>query len=376
MGFKNKPGSLDKCFQSAGMFEILAETKSGSEVFIDDNYPIKVDLASNNTGKGYSNFYLNQKNGEWVYSGEESKKPNQLKINLNKQIRKLKELTAFEGKDYFALNAMDLIDAFFNDEYSSVAPYHYQKNKPLPKKLLRYGIKSKEIFSYDNVDIGRNEYPAAMVIWENTNHVSFPAWTKECRAEFKQLAGNLYEMKINKEEKKFFTAKVRAIMSMKSMMRFSPEHWATKHQETLEEIKKQEETLAKMKDMYRMLEVNSFGIHNCDKFYSNPESFEINAKLILPESKNNFKPDRMFYVSLKDRVSIDYVIKDVVKMTIYPDSTASLYTVLENNLLARVGPKFLSKLRKESCENKEIEFEFMPIKKIASISEIKQCVGL
>ncbi|MFN5183006.1 MAG: hypothetical protein ACK5D5_08275 [Bacteroidota bacterium] len=378
MSFKNDPSGQNKCFQSAGMFEILGENNEGKAVFIDKEKPIKVELTSNNTGDGYSNFYLNQKTGDWIYSGEERKTPNLEKLNLNAQIKKLKVLTAFNGKDYFALNSMGLLDAFFNDDYEKIMPYYSKKNKALPEKLLRYGIKSENIYSNDEVSIGRNEYPASMVIWENINHTKFPSWTKDRRAEVTKISGDVYEITVStdRNNKTIFRTKVRAVMSIKSMVRFSPEHWTSKYQETMEEIKKQEETLAKMSDMYRVLEVNSFGIHNCDKFYSKPESFAINAKIILPKSENNFKPERLFYVSAKDKVTIDYKLTDIVKMTIYPDSTASIYTVLENDMLAKIGSESLLKLNKANSENKEIKMEFKPLRKVSSVDDLKECIGL
>ena len=173
-----------------------------------------------------------------------------------------------------------------------------------------------------------------------------------------------------------FKKRARAIMTIKSMLRFSPEHWQGKYNETMEEIRKQEESLAKMKDVYRTLEVSSFGIYNCDRFYKNPESFSVNAKIKLPLSSSNFKPDKIFYVSKKDMVTIDYKMKDIIKMTMCTDSTASLYTVLENDMLAKVGPEVLSKLNKEKNNNTEIEMEFKTVKKINSVDDIKKCIGL
>ena len=378
MSFKNNPGKIDEVFQSAGMFEIQSEAKSGKKVFINPESPLVVDLATNNTGDGFSNFYLDPRKGDWIYSGQESKKLNLEKLNLNKQIKKLKEETAFMGKNFFILNSMGLLDAYFDDDFSKISPYYEVKNKPLPKKLLKYGIKSKDLYSYSDVEIGRNEYPASMVVWEGLDKSDFPKWTKNMVAFAEKINGDIYEISVKSDDdkSKIFKKKARAIMSIKSMLRFSPEHWQGKYNETMEEIRKQEESLAKMKDVYRTLEVSSFGIYNCDRFYKNPESFSVNAKIKLPVSTNSFRPERVFYVSTKDKVSIDYKMKDIIKITMCSDSTASLYTVLENDMLAKVGPEILSKLSKEKNDNGEIEMEFKPVKKISSVEDIRKCIGL
>ena len=377
MQFNHEPGSIKKTFQSAGMFELVGHKKNGEEIFINRENPIKVDLATNNTGEGYSNFFLNQKTGDWVYSGEERKRANDDKINLNKQIAKLKESTAFMGKDYFVFNSMSLLDAYLNDDYSKI--YNYTaKNKTIPKRLLQYGIREKDLYSSDYIEFRRNFYPAAMMVWENVNHTEFPKWTKQMSARVKQIKGDLYELTILKSEKdkKKFQTNIKAIMTTKSMLRFDPEQWSKNFEETLKEIQKQEEALAKMTDMYRLLEVNAFGIYNCDRFYSKPEAFTIDAKIILPASKNNFAPTKIFYVSTRDKVSINYEFSDVVKMTICPDSTATLYTVLENDMLAKVGPERLLALNKEKNDNKNVELEFKPFKKVKSVEDLRDCLGL
>ena len=66
MMFTDPVAGIKKPFQSAGMFELLAETKSGQKVLINEDKPLKVELASNVNDGGYSNFYLNTTTGEWV----------------------------------------------------------------------------------------------------------------------------------------------------------------------------------------------------------------------------------------------------------------------------------------------------------------------
>ena len=378
MSFTNKTGRINKCFQSAGMFELQAKTESGKSVFIRNENPITVDLASNIHGDGYSNFFLDTQKGEWIYSGEEMKTINAEKLNLKKQIERLKESVAFAGKKYFVLNNIGLLDVYFDDDYTKVYEYITEKNRPLPNKLLKYGIESKNISSNNNINLNKNVLPASMIVWENLQHINFPKWTKNKLADIRKINGDTYEIAINGDHNKseFFKTKVKAVMSIKSMLRFNPERWAGNYKEVLAEIRKEEATLAKMGDFYRTLEINAFGIYNCDKFYSNPESFSVITKIILPPSKNNFKPEKVFYVSKRDKISIDYKLKDFMELRLCADNSACLYTVLENDMLAQVDASQLNKITKQNRSEQKIELKFFPLKKINSIEDIKHCIGI
>ena len=378
MTFNDKSAAISQPFISAGMFELKANVASGKEVSIDNNNPIKVELASNNNDNGFSNFYLNDKTGEWVYSGEDLKATNTDKINLNKQIKKLKEATAFMGKDYFVLNSFGLLDVYLNNEYEKITPYYQNKNKPLPKRMLKYGIPSKNISCYNSVMINRNELPAEMVIWENINHIKFPNWTENKYGDLKLISDHIYELTISDGKKKptFFKTRIKAIMSIKSMFNYEPEYWTKNFDEATKEIKKQEETLAKMNDVFRTLMVNAFGIYNCDKFYKNTEMFVVNASFIIPVSKSGFKPEKIFYVSKRDKVLINYFFGNSIKLTLCDDNSASLYTVLEGDVLAEVSAADLIKYNKQNSANSSISLQFKPLGKINSVEEIKKQIGI
>jgi len=378
MTFNDKSASISKPFISAGMFELKAKVASGNVVSIDNSNPIKVELVSNNNDNGFSNFYLNDKTGEWVYSGEELKTNNTDKIKLNKQIKKLKEATAFMGKDYFVLNSSGLLDVYFNNDYEKIAPYYENKNKPLPKKMLKYGITSKNISCYNSVKINRYELPAGMVIWENINHIKFPSWTENKHGDLKLVSDHIYELTISDGKKKptFFKAQIKAVMSIKSMFNYEPEYWTKNFNEAIKEIKKQEETLATMNDVFRTLEVNAFGIYNCDKFYQNTEMFEVNASIIIPASKSGFKPEKIFYVSKRDKVFINYFFSNAIKLTLCNDNSASLYTVLEGDVLATVSATDLIKYNKQNNANSTISLQFKPLGKINTVEDIKKQIGI
>lgn len=378
MTFTDKQAGIKKPFQSAGMFELLAETKSGKKVNINPKYPVRVDLASNNNGNDYSNFYLNKTTGEWVYSGEEKKAENLKKTSLNKQLKKLKEITPFLEKDFFVLDGFSLLDEYLNNDYDKISPFIKNRKKTFPDNIVKYGIKSAEVYSYNMVRINRLEIAPELVVWENVNHVEFPGWTETKRAEINNIEGNMYEISVNDGKKKptIFKIRVRAIMTIKSLFKFSPDMWSKKYDETLKEIKEQENTLATLRDVYRTLEVNSFGIYNCDRFYNQPEVFNVKAKFILPKSEKGFIPDKIYYVSLRDKICIEYSLNDTVNLKLVPDPTVKLYTVLENNMLAVIENDALSQFKKEKDEDKLITLHFVSKAKINSTDDLKKCMGI
>ena len=282
------------------------------------------------------------------------------------------------GKDYFVLNSFGLLDVYLNNEYEKITPYYQNKNKPLPKRMLKYGIPSKNISCYNSVMINRNELPAEMVIWENINHIKFPNWTENKYGDLKLISDHIYELTISDGKKKptFFKTRIKAIMSIKSMFNYEPEYWTKNFDEATKEIKKQEETLAKMNDVFRTLMVNAFGIYNCDKFYQNTEMFVVNASFIIPVSKSGFKPEKIFYVSKRDKVLINYFFGNSIKLTLCDDNSASLYTVLEGDILAEVSAADLIKYNKQNSANSDISLKFKPLGKINSVEEIKKQIGI
>lgn len=358
-------------FQSAGMFELNASTISGKAVQISTENPIKVELSSYRNENGFSNYFLDTVQKKWRKIGEEKKHSNLSKLNLFKKINDLKNSSVLKRKNYFVFDAFALLDVYLNDDYKAISEY-YSKKKSLPKKLLDYNIRELKLSCYSNAIINKNNLPAEMIVWESKSILKLPSWTKKEYCTLKNIDGNNYELSIVNEAKtKVFKTRVTAVMTIKSLLKFDPAVWDTEFENTLAEIKKQELTLAKMNDVYRSLQVNQFGIYNCDKLYSNPEFTKVFVQLQLPPNKG-FTPERFFYVSKRDKISIDYSIKDSVELTLCNDPSASLYTVLENDVLATVTSSELIGLSKK--QTKKVSFK--PIARITSTESLCKQLGL
>ncbi len=375
MNFKNKSANLDKQFTSAGMFELKGKTKTGKPVFISNKKPIVVELASNNGAQGYSNFYLNPQTGDWIYNGEEKIVQNEKKITLNKQIDKLKQALAFSGKNYFALNSMDLLDVYMKNDYTKIHPYRIGKIKKLPARLLQYGVKSSDMYSYSSVICNKVEQPANFIIWENMNGKPFPSWTKNKQVKLTPVKSNVYELEVIAGKKEIFKTTIKALMTIKHLFSFGPEYWTTNYDEAMRQIKEEELRLGTMNEVYRTLQVNSFGIYNCDKFYNQPEAFIVDAQFNFPGNPN-IKPDVIYYVSKKDKSLITYSYHEITKITLCNDATASLVTVLPGNILAEVTPQQLNAVSKSTEPTNPHTFSFKVKTKINSMDDVKKALGI
>jgi len=376
MTFKNSPANLDKQFVSAGMFEIKGETVTHKKIKISGSKPLSVELASNNANTGFSSFYLNPETGDWIYSGEERLTKNLRKVDLNKQIDKLKGTLAFSGKNYFVLNSMAMLDVYLNADYAKIAPYYGNKHKKLPARLLKYGIKSSEIYCRSGVAFNKNQYAADYMVWENISGIAFPQWTKDNYARLKLVKGNLYELEVINAKKQVFKAQIKAVMTIKHLFSFGPEYWTSNYDDAMRQIKEDEKRLATMKEVTRTLEVNSFGVYNADKFSKEPEAFFVEASFSFPLKANTITPESIFYISRKEKSMITYSYGAGMKLPLANDSSAFLMTVLPGNLLAEVSSEQLTAVKASPKATVTHHFDFKVKAKINSMEDLKKAVGI
>lgn len=362
-------------FQSAGMFEIQASTSSGQKVNIHKDHPLSMELATYRAEKGFDNFYLDTLTGKWTKIENDNLHLNLDKEEVKAQLSKLKSKTIFGG-NLFVFDWNSLLDEYFNDDYAKISPYIENKKKKLPQKLLKYGIDGEKIRDYENVTLNNTEVPAGLIIWEKVTKNKFPSWTEHQIATHKKLEGDLYELTIEnpKNKKEIFTTKIRPKMTIRSLFKVAPEKWSTSYEQTLKDIQEQELTLSRMNDLSRTLQINQFGIYNCDRLYNQPEKFIAKVNLIIPNGKKGFTPDRFFYISNRDKVCIDYTFKKEVDLTLCNDPSAKLFTVLEGDILAQVSSEDLGKCSKDKTGTQTLHFK--TAKKIEKVDDLKTLMGI
>jgi len=360
-------------FQSAGMIELQATTESGQEVVIDKQHPIKMDLSSYSSENGFSNYLLDKKSGRWKKTEGENIIPNFDKEVIRQQLIKLKEKTAFNN-ELFVLDFYNLLDEFLNNNVKQIYSYYENPKKAIPKRLLKYGVDAERIVCYDEVELNGNKIPACYLVWESIDRKKFPNWKKVTYGKISLKADNVYELTCPNpnDEKETFSTLIKPKMTIKSLFKFGPEKWDSNYEATLQEIQSQERTLAKMDDVMRTLTISQFGVYNCDRFYQNPEAFEAKVELVVPKGKNGFVPQRYFYVSKRDKISIDYTFSN--KMKLFKDETAALYTVLEGDVLAKVESDQLLKCTRDNPKVQKLIFK--PITKVNNTNELKEIMGI
>lgn len=376
MTFKNDPANLDKQFVTAGMFEIKGETVTRKKIRISNARPLSVELASNNTQAGFSSFYLDPKTGDWIYSGEELLAKNQRKVDLNRQIEKLKGTLAFSGKNYFVLNSMAMLDVYLNADYAKIVPYYGNKHKKLPARLLKYGIRSSDLYCRSGVTFNKSQYAADYMVWENISGIAFPEWTKNNYARLKLIKGNVYELEVNNTKKQVFKAQIKAVMTIKHLFSFGPEYWTSNYDDAMRQIREDEARLATMKEVTRTLEVNRFGVYNADKFSKEPDAFFVEASFTFPGKANTMAPESIFYISRKEKSMITYSYGADMKLPLSNDSSAFLMTVLPGNLLAEVSSEQLTAVKAAPKAKVSHHFDFKVKAKVNSMEDIKKAIGI
>jgi hypothetical protein len=217
-----------------------------------------------------------------------------------------------------------------------------------------------------------------MWLWENVDHAKFPIWNTSYYAKFDSLNKDLYLVSVLNypNDSLIFQSKLKVVMALSHLFKFQPEYLKDKWEEAMKEISKQEQTLVKMRDMYREFQVNSFGIYNSDKFYKNPESFEVIAQFDFPYNNQKLKPEKLYYVSAKEKFLISYTLSANTRFMYNGDESARLYTILNENFLAEVEPSQLINLKGRKGELTEARLKFKIKRKINSATDLKREIGI
>lgn len=233
-------------------------------------------------------------------------------------------------------------------------------------------MKSSELYCWNTALLNKKEEAASFIVWENVNGKKFPEWTKGSSAQVENIKGNLHWLRVATEGQDTFKTKIRSVMRIKHLFAFAPEYWSNSHDEAMSKIKVEEERLAAMADVFRTLEVSKFGIYNCDKFYSVPEAFVVKANFIFPAGNETFKPEKIYYVSSRDKSLITYKYEELTEITLCKDPSAVLLTVLNDNMLAEVSANTLVNINGKKNVKQQHTFTFKEKAKINSPEDIKK----
>ncbi|MBW8051417.1 MAG: hypothetical protein FVQ77_13965, partial [Cytophagales bacterium] len=103
-------------FQTAGMFEIIAE-QNAKELKIAESKTIKVEFASFQPGDEYNFYFFNKNKKKWEYENNIKPKENPKRALIKKEIRKLRPKFKIPFDDsHFVFDYTSLLDVDLNNE--------------------------------------------------------------------------------------------------------------------------------------------------------------------------------------------------------------------------------------------------------------------
>jgi len=206
--------------QTAGMFEIRAD-KDGESMKLAEGKSIGVDLASRKAGKQYNFFGFDEETGEWNFMGYPESRENPQYQKTKDKIEKLKDTRKMP---------MDSTHFIF-DYRGALDVYKYKldkdaQNQDLKARVKKYGLEWLNVDNRNMINFQGNRYVASFMVWKKLGGRPFPEWLREksyFSTDMKKLYGNVYSLEISYSDKHNYTAKVKCIMPLRSLLAFSPE---------------------------------------------------------------------------------------------------------------------------------------------------------
>jgi hypothetical protein len=368
---------IQKYFETAGMFDIRAE-QNGNPVYIDSGKVIKIHFGSVTEGNDYHCFYLDEKlTRNWHYMGDVlgavNTEKSKLKRKATEQMSAIK--IPFEKK-HFAFNYMALLDVYLLDKPKEIA--NNKQNPDIQNKIKQYNVTWSNIYNYETVTFQGNQYLASLLVWKNLTGDDFPDWVVNANSKLTYKYGNVYDLKLEDKKGRVHYAIIEAVMPIKSLFAFSAQQWKIKYEETLKKVHEEEERIKKMADVYRIFEINKFGMYNYDKFLNDQNKVHIAASFNFDKPVDIIQNIEVCYVSGNNRSLIKYPYDKWKNFIIVPDDNAKLFALLPGDYLAVYPKEKLATLNyKQLGENKfsEITFDMFTVRKLNSEEDLREILN-
>ncbi len=320
--------------ETAGMFELRAF--DGTDTLrVKDGANINVRFASMTGGNDYNSYYLAENERNWQYIEPNVPEINVEKAKLKSKIQKMQPGLAFPlNSKYFALNYQQLVDVYYNNNFSKVNEAEFKA------RLAAYGLGYFNFSNYDLITFKGTKLPASMMVWEKVNVKSVPEWTNKAFCRVRPINGDIHEIKIFKQENydivDSFVMQAKAIMSLQELFRFSPEVWKNDYKAAMQKIDIERERLATMAEVYRSLDINAFGIYNYDRIYKDEQHVELAARFNFSglSSEDTVLLDEVVFVPSSGRSVIKLNKAQWDKIAMVPDKGGRLFALLPGNKLA------------------------------------------
>ena len=365
---------IEKYFETAGMFDIRAE-QNGSPVYVDSGKVIKLHFGGLVEGSDYHFFYLDENHARnWHYMGDEAGSLNAEKVKLKRKTSG--QITAVKipfEKKHFAFNYLALLDVYLLDKPKEIE--NNKKNPSIQSKIKEYNVSWSDIYNYETVTFQGNQYLASLLIWKNLTGDDFPDWVVNANSKLTYKYGNVYDLKLEDKKGRVHYAIIEAVMPIKSLFAFNAQQWKTKYEETLKKVHDEEERIKKMADVYRIFEINKFGIYNYDKFLNDQNKVHIAATFNFDKSIDIIQNMEVCYVGGNNRSLIKFPYDKWNNFIIVPDKEAKLFALLPNNYIAIYPKEKLAALNYSQLSASKftpVTFDMLTIRQLKNEEDLRE----
>lgn len=346
--------------QTAGMFDIRA-SQEGKNLRLAKGKEMHVRMASWQPDADYNFYSLDTIKRNWEYKTREKVEINQTKVAMKVVVEQMRsQLPATR----FVLNIGNAFDISVDNDYDQM------KKDALRQAFLDrfsgYNVRyTNEIYAYTPIQImGQGEHPAHDLVWElvgSTQLPTFPTVKKEgdhgfFNAGVTPIGNGVYRLDIyngwkpNKDGKILSTFIAKPIMRVASLLAYSPAKWKAEENMLMEKIRKEEEQIKQIADVFRSIAVSNFGIHNFDRYMK--DDLEGKAVFVDAYFKVNGKPDllsekqlkKVFFINPVIRSSAEYYGGSWNLFGMVPGPSIRIFALLADNKLAIVTQEDYNKI--------------------------------
>lgn len=325
-------------FTTAGTFELRA-FQQGKNAFLTK--PVKVKMASYTEGADYDFFYLNENDRRWDSLGRTQPQVNYEKKRLLKDIENQRLMKKFPlDRQYFAFNYMAIMDVYYNDDWRILNNDKRIDSafSAISSKLESYGLGWENNYC-DNRQLitwEQTEYPAPLFVWKNVHKTPFPTWAKGAYGKLNKLKDNRYMYSIgNETDSLYFKVELECAMPLKSLFAFTPDDWKNQYAATMQKVKREQERLKLVADVYRTFTINQLGLYNWDKLMKDDNAVVLEANFEFPQQVNEkLTTLDVVYISGDNRSVITFPKLSWDKLALIPDAGGRLFVLMPDNKLA------------------------------------------
>lgn len=389
-------------FESAGMLEMLA-FKDGKPVFMNPEKKVDVELATKDDGTRYNLYELDTVNKNWDYKGKDKVKkenpqdyktyssadsisapisPQQIKAEqLAKEVETIKkEIAKIEKEKPVEPRKADAKKYHFNIDFD---PKEFPELTVYKEVKFEVGVENRNFSSkfyniaWESVTLSENKtqtnYTMTLIKGkEKYNFVVSPVFdgknyekaVQEHKQKFQQYQTKLETRKA--DEKKKQEEYERQLIKFKEEQAALEKKWKEEEEKRMASMQTQDR-------IFRVFQINGFGIWNCD----DPRGLPKGAALIASyqDKKNNkLNPYTVYLVERNRNGIFSYSPYYNQRFSFNPKSKNIAWTVTGNNKLAVFNEDDFAKINQTSGE---YIFKMTIIdKELKKVEDIKEVLGI